>query len=188
MDVKNDMTNPLKDSKNRWVKHLIITEDLRNKTIEITLQRILKLLDSAQILLDNGGQVTICAGLYTYAVEEYGKIVLLRKSRKIDGHVRVNYKKGFRDHNTKFRLAVKNLPKECTTLRIGPFDPNIFDPKIFDTETVIADFKSRMSVFYTNFLESGINIESVPLVSEQRLKIAIVTLRKIADEDAKQPL
>jgi len=84
MDVKKDMTNPLKDSKNRWVKYLIITEDLRNKTIEITHQRILKLLDSAQILLDNGGHLAICAGLYTYAVEEYGKIVLLRKSRKIN--------------------------------------------------------------------------------------------------------
>ena len=176
------MTNPLKDSKNRWVKYLIITEDLRNKTIEITLQRILKLLDSAQILLDNGGKVTICAGLYTYAVEEYGKIVLLRKSRKINGHVRLKYKQGFRDHNTKFRLAVKKLPNECKTLRIGPFEPNIFDPTIFDAETVIVDFKSRMSVFYTNFLESGVNIESVPLVSEQRLKIAIVTLRKIAEE------
>ena len=171
------MTNPLKDGKNRWVKYLIITEDMRNKTIEISRQRILKLLDSAQILLDNGGTVTICAGLFTYAVEEFGKIVLLRKSRKIDGHVRVNYKKGFRDHNTKFRLAVKKLPNECTTLQIGPFDP-----KFFDTETIIADFKSRMSVFYTNFLELGVNIESVPLVSEQRLKIAIVTLRKIVEE------
>ena len=182
MDVKNDMTNPLKDGKNRWVKNLIISEDLRNKTIEIALQRILKLLDSAQILLDNGGPVTICAGLYTYAVEEYGKIVLLRKSRKIDGHVRVKYKQGFRDHNTKFRFGIKNLPSACITLRIGAFDSNVFDPKIFDTETVIADFKSRMSVFYTNFLESGINIESVPLVSEQKLKIAILTLRKIAEE------
>ena len=176
------MTNPLKDSKNRWVKYLIITEDLRNKTIEITLQRILKLLDSAQILLDNGGHLAICAGLYTYAVEEYGKIVLLRKSRKINGHVRLKYKQGFRDHNTKFRLAVKKLPNECKILRIGPFEPNIFDPTIFDAETVIVDFKSRMSVFYTNFLESGVNIESVPPVSKQRLKIAIVTLRKIAEE------
>ena len=169
-----DMANPLKDSKNRWVKYLIIAEDLRNKTIEITLQRILKLLDSAQILLDNGGHVTICAGLYTYAVEEYGKIVLLIKSRKIDGHVKVKYKKGFRDPNTKFRFGVKSLPKECKTLRIGAFDP-----KIFDTETVIADFKSRMSVFYTNFLESGKDIESVSLVNEKLLRKAITKLRKI---------
>jgi len=182
MDVNNDMTNPLKDGKNRWVKYLIITEELRNKTIESTLQRILKLLDSAQILLDNGGSVTICAGLYTYAVEEYGKIVLLKKSRKIDGHVRVKYKKGFRDHNTKFRLGVKNLPQECKTLRIGDFDPNFFDPKCFDTETVIADFKSRMSVFYTNFLESGKDIESVPPVDEKLLKNAMIKLRKIAVE------
>ncbi len=182
IDVKNDMTNPLKDSKNRWVKYLIITEELQNKTIEITRQRILKLLDSAQILLDNGGPVTISAGLYTYAVEEYGKIVLLRKSRKIDGHVKIKYKQGFRDHNTKFRLGIKKLPKECTTLQIAPFDPKFFGQKAFDTETVIADFKSRMSVFYTNFLESGVNIESVPSVSEQRLKLAIVTLQKIVKE------
>ena len=174
MDMKKKMANSLKDSKNRWVKYLIITEDLRNKTIEISLQRILKLLDSSQILLDNGGSVTVCAGLYTYAVEEYGKIVLLRKSRKIDGHLKVKYKEGFRDHNTKFRLAIKNLPNECITLRIG-----VFDPKIFDTETVIADFKSRMSVFYTNFLESGKGIESVSPVNEKLLKNAITTLRKI---------
>ncbi len=181
------MISPLKDSKNRWVKYLIIKEELRNKTIEIVRQRILKLLDSAQILFDNKGNVEICAGLYTYAVEEYGKIVLLKKSRKIDGHAKVKYNKGFRDHYTKFRLGIKNLPLECTTLRIGPFDSKIFDPKIFDTETVIADFKSRMSVFYTNFSESGANIESVPRVDEQKLKIAIVTLRKIVEEMINNP-
>jgi len=179
MDVKKEMTSPLKDSENRWVKYLIITEELRNKTIDVSLQRILKLLDSAQILLENGGSVTVCAGLYTYAVEEYGKIVLLRKSGKVDGHVKVKYKKGFRDHNTKFRLAIKHLPNECITLRIGVFDPNIFDPKIFDTETIIADFKSRMSVFYTNFIESGKDIESVSPVNEKLLKNAITQLRKI---------
>ena len=185
MVVKKNMTNALKDSKNRLVKYLTITEDLRNTTIEITLQRILKLLDSAQILLDNGGHLTICAGLYTYAVEEYGKIVLLRKSRKIDGHVRVKYKEGFRKHTTKFRLAVKNLPNDCKTLRIGVFDPNIFDRKIFDTETVIADFKSRMSVFYTNFSESGKDIETVSPVNEKLLRNAITKLRKIVVETKK---
>ena len=152
---------------------------MRNKTIEITLQRILKLLDSAQILLENGGSVTVCAGLYTYAVEEYGKILLLRKSRKVDAHDRVKYKEGFRDLNTKFRLAVKHLPNECLTLRIGIFDPNIFDPKTFDTETIIADFKSRISVFYTNFIGSGKDIESVSPVNEKLLKNAITKLRKI---------
>jgi AbiV family abortive infection protein len=182
MEVKKEMTSPLKDSKNRWVKYLVIKEELKNKTIEIVRQRILKLLDSAQILLDNKGHVTICMGLYTYAVEEYGKIVLLKKSRKIEGHVKVKYKQGFRDHNTKFRLAIKKLPLECTIPRISPFDPSIFDAKIFDTETIIADFRSRMSVFYTNFSESGDNIESVPPVNEQKLKIAISTLRKIVEE------
>ena len=89
------------------------------------LTLILKLLDSAQILFDNKGNVEICAGLYTYAVEEYGKIVLLKKSRKIDGHAKIKYFKGFRDHYTKFRLGIKNPPLECTTLRIGLVDPNI---------------------------------------------------------------
>lgn len=170
----------LKDKNGDWVKILVITEELWKKIMKETLQRILRLLESAEILLDNGGNGAICAGLYTYALEEYGKMLLLKQSSHVAGKVKIKYKNGFRHHPTKFRLAIKNLPNECTTLRRAIFDPKIFDSNIFDTEQVIADLEARMAVFYTDFLDSGDGVKPIPPVDKKLLKNAIDILRKIA--------
>ena len=54
-----------------------ITEQLWNELKKNTLSGIIRLAESANILLSSNGDVAICAGLYTYAVEEYGKLILL---------------------------------------------------------------------------------------------------------------
>jgi len=174
------MSNRLKGKDGHWVENLVITEELWKKIMKETLQRVLRLLESAEILLDNGGNGAICAGIYTYALEEYGKILLLKQSSHVNGKVKIKYRKGFRYHPEKFRLAINNLPKECTTLKKPAFNSKSFDPDIFDTEEVIADLEARMAVFYTDFLDSGDGVKPIPPVDKKLLKNAINILRKIA--------
>ena len=149
----------LKDEKGKWVKILEITEELWKKCIQVTRQNILKLLESAEVLLDNGGNEAICAGLYTYAVEEYGKILLLKKCNISGGKVKIKYRNGFRFHPKKFTLAANDLPRECKTLKRGLFDPTVFDPNIFAVATGIEEHNS----YAVDFIEATRTIkETLP--------------------------
>ena len=142
-----------------------------------TLNGIIKLLDSVEKLMQNGGDKAICAGLYTYAIEEYGKL-LLKQYGPSSGKVKIKYRNEFRSHNAKFSIAFKQLPRECTTLHKGIFDPKIFDPQIFDTPE-IADCENRQAVFYSDFANSG-GIKRVPSVDRNRLEKAVSSLKTIA--------
>jgi AbiV family abortive infection protein len=169
----------LKDKKGNWVETIEVTEDLWKTTIKETRNGVLKLLEDARKLLNCGGNEAICAGLYTYAIEEYGKLLLLKQYHPSAGIVKIKYKTGFRNHTEKFRIAVKSLPAECTTLKRGIFDTGIFDAKVFDTEKVVADFEARMAVFYSDFLDSGDGIKAVPQVDKELLGKGIEKLRTI---------
>lgn len=54
----------------------------------------------------------ICAAIYTYTVEEFGKLVLLQQSKQLhNGQYEITYKKkGFMNHIKKFELAEDKLP------------------------------------------------------------------------------
>ena len=160
---------------------LKITEDLFKKCKEETLQGILKLLDSAEKLLDVGGNKTICGGLHTFAVEEYGKLLLLKRYIPHNGKVEIKYAGEFLKHSKKFEIALKSLPKKCTTIHTGIFDEAIFDPEVFDVSQV-ADLEARMAAFYCDFTDSGDNIKPVPAVDVKLLKVAIAELRSIVLE------
>jgi AbiV family abortive infection protein len=169
----------LKDKNGKWVETLEITEELWKKIMQETLNGIIKLLDSVEKLLQNGGNEAICAGLYMYAVEEYGKLLLLKHYSPSNGKVKIKYGNEFRSHPAKFGTAIKNLPNDCITLHKGIFDPEIFDPEIFDTDE-ITDCETRQAVFYSDFTDSGDDVKSVPSVDKNRLKKAINQFKTIA--------
>ena len=170
------LSNKLK-SNNKWVKTLEINEELWQKTMEETLHGILKLLESAEILLENGGDSAISAGLYTYAVEEYGKILVLKQSKHLNGQVKIKYKNKFRDHSTKFRAAIENLPSECITIGLIGFEEGFENG--FQRKKTLSDWEARLAVFYCDFEDSGEDIKPPPPVSIERLRNAIVKLREI---------
>ena len=166
----------LKDEKGHWVEILEIGEELRKRIIEETLQGILRLLESAEKLLNSEGNVAICLGLYTFAVEEYGKVLLLKKYTSSNGKVKIQYKNGFRNHDTKFILAIKNLPSECITVGMFGFDSG-FD-ECFERGETSSDEEARWAVFYTDILASGDGIKPDPIVDRTLLKNA---MRKLCD-------
>jgi hypothetical protein len=159
-------------------EHKSVTEEAWRKIMPEIVARSITLLDFAEKLLDKNGNEVLCAGLYTYAVEEYGKLLLLKKYQPVNGKVEITYRDEFCDHYEKFKEASKLL-SDSTILRRPIFDPAIFDPAIFDTQAVIADFEARMAIFYTDFNNMGDGIVPVPPVERNRLKIEISKLRTI---------
>lgn len=161
-----------------------ISEELWQRGIQETFKRVSDLLESIETLLDNGGNKSICGGLYTYALEEYGKSLLLKQCVPSNERVQIdpNWFKGPSAHNRKINYAIANLPSECKTLRRGPFDPRVFDPSAFDTEDVVADFEARKDVFFMGFSDSYDSIKPVPLVDEELLRKAIQKLRAEASK------
>ena len=109
----NKIVSALKDKNGKWVEYLEITEDLWKKTIQETLFGILKMLESAERLLQSEGHEAVCAGLYTFAVEEYGKLLLLKQYNLSDGKVKIEFRDNFRRHESKFKKAIENLPYDC---------------------------------------------------------------------------
>lgn len=156
-----------------------ISDALWKDTQHETVERIFTLLDSAEKLLQNKGNLAVCAGLYTYAVEEYGKLLFLQEDVPQFGKVTVTYKREFCWHPAKIPKALSVLPPECKFLKTPLFDPAIFDPNIFDAKLVKADFEARTTVFYTDFNDTYTALLSPSPVDGGRLLNAIIKLRQI---------
>jgi AbiV family abortive infection protein len=161
-----------------------ISEELWNNLKKNTLSGVLRLLESAQKLLKNDGEAAICAGLYTYAVEEYGKLLMLSNCSIANGKVDIDEKAlfgGHGSHNLKFKAAIAKLPDECKHIGADLWVPGIWKKGVWkDSSSVVADFNSRMAIFYCGLDKSKKAINSVPLVSERNLEKAIDTLKTIA--------
>jgi hypothetical protein len=71
--------------------------------------------------LENGGNPSICGGLYTYAMEEYGKNLLLKGCSESNGYVSIDQKwfGGRGSHDLKIKQAFSVLPLECKILSVG---------------------------------------------------------------------
>ena len=143
--------------------HKQITCKQRAILLDATLAGIRRLLASVKALLDAAatpgspdpdGLLAVAGGLYTYALEEYGKAILLDALPEKGGAVSVPYREIFRTHRKKFDAAIDELPAECNTLRPGIFDPRIFDRRIFDVG-LSASFSSRTRLFYLDMSRSG---------------------------------
>lgn len=168
----------LKDARGKWVEYLSINEALWRTMMQETLNGVIALIDSVEKLLNNSGDTTICSGLYMFAVEEYGKLLLLKGCTPTSGVVRIPYKNGFRSHSAKFEKAIQTLPKECITLHEGAFDRSAFDPQSFDTDE-LTDCETRQAVFYSDFTMDGQQVTRTPSVDVYLLRNAAAQLRAI---------
>jgi len=126
----------------------------------------------------NESDIHIAAGLYTYAVEEYGKLSYLLGLTPNDGRVRIRYKEFFRNHAMKFQTALSTLPRECLTLSEGAFS-SAFDSSAFNTESGVS-FEARLGIFYTDLTDAADAVTPLPRVDEGHLRAAIAQLESIA--------
>ena len=124
----------------------------------------------------------IAAGLYVYAVEEFGKLLLLRDAPSLNGKRKVNYDKGFVKHETKIKKASdyfrSNNFHVCMILAQGcPGQTSDVDDANWDNVIVdlAADTEARLSIFYADFVydhNKNPVVESPPDAEPQMLRRA----------------
>ena len=151
-----------------------------------TYHNIKYLLKATEVLLDFNIEQNkevlfehpwVAGGLYTYAIEEYGKLLILNSLQPFEDKVQIDYGL-FTNHPEKFKKAIENLPPECISISKGLFNSKIFDPKIFNTEGTIATFNARKAIFYTD-LDDENKLKMTPHVDAPTLKKAVVKFSEI---------
>ena len=153
--------------------HRRITARQRRRLEDAILSGIRRILASSRALhsagsalgpRDSDGLLAVAAGLYTYAFEEYGKLLLMERLPEKGGVVSVPYREIFRSHGKKFEAASEALPKECWSAEAGYFDPAYFDPAYFDTcGSLEATFPVRVSMFYLDMDSNGEPVVPIPM-------------------------
>lgn len=167
-----------------------------NSIVYDTIWKIKSLLDATRTLLADmreeecgdfilgEGDPTVAAGLYTFAIEEYGKYLYLKSLIPIDEKYQIDYSNEFTDHTKKFERALSNLPNECKLIHLGEKEDDKFYEPDFNDD-IIVDFKTRLRIFYSDFdpyFANKITTTSPP-VNLKLLKIGVEKLWEIVDSD-----
>ena len=173
--------------------HVRISGGQRKALQGAVLAGVQSLSRSARILLDAaaapgepdpGSLLTAAGGLYTYAVEEYGKMLLLESLPEKGGIVSVPYREIFRSHEKKFEAAFKDLPADCAQLKWGLFDPRLFDPDLFDTG-LGAGFAGRTNLLYLDMVPDG-RFVAPDIPDPELLTKAVAGLKEAVEKRAAQ--
>jgi hypothetical protein len=86
-----------------------ISEKIKNQMESVIKAGILKKLEAAR--KTTGIDLEISAGLYTYAVEELGKLLLMKKIKIKSSKCAVRYSKEFVNHDKKFETVFNYFQK-----------------------------------------------------------------------------
>jgi len=131
----------------------------------------------------NPNVLYICSGLYTYAVEEFGKHKLLESCQVNDGLVDLSpIKNNFFNHAKKFELAQDALPSECFTLYDSEDDDAYWNLVINDlpypagwVSDTTADFATRLDLFNVGIQNNG-HVRATPEINFHDLQHAVERL------------
>jgi hypothetical protein len=179
----------LKDEKGRKPVDVEINAEKWNQTKRIISEGIQKKLHAAKKLIETDKEVS--AGLYTYAIEEFGKLLLLDNSKLKDGKGKISYRDEFVSHELKFGKAFDYLQahnyNNCIVLNDeGSFNPESFSWRSF-TIGLIPKTEARLSIFYVDFIYANertndIEIMKTPLIDSEILKKGINELQNAISE------
>ena len=98
----------IKDNNGNIEASLTITTALRDQMTSSIQKRIIHNLEATKELLKIQGYEKVCAGLYSYAIEEYGKILFL-KSFPVSATNEFTFPYR-RDRGKGFLIMMKNFP------------------------------------------------------------------------------
>ncbi len=102
--------------------YYILDESQLQQGFGLCINKSIRLLNDAQLLLENGGDPLHALGLYSFALEEYGKALLLRDSRLVKDRRYVPKRifgrgeKSRKAHEEKFSKALQDLPDSCVKI------------------------------------------------------------------------
>ncbi len=142
-------------------------------TIWYLLQNIRYLLETLPEHPERKMDVQLAStGLYTHALEEYGKLVLLGSIEPVSNRIHLtSIHDELRRHDVKIQLALMDLPEECGRVVMGAFDPQAFDSSAFQTHDPLT-WNTRLDIFNTDIDENG-NVHPNPRIDLDGLQHAI---------------
>lgn len=151
--------------------------DVLSQGMDECIKKINQLILDARIIIKQKGNLSNALGLFTLAVEEYGKALLLQKCQKTGENYQVPkiIFKGRESHDRKFKEALKDLPSNCKSLSLGvkvehnsststktiPVSPEGDEVIVTAsttgsftlTDEILANFETRMKCFYVDWNE-----------------------------------
>lgn len=101
-------------------RHYTMTLGQAEDGLRLCLDNVSHALDGAEIMCRHGGHETVAVYLYTVAIEEFGKALLLKDAVEKGGKngplsVPAKWFGGRHAHKAKFDRACSALPEECIT-------------------------------------------------------------------------
>lgn len=134
----------LKTSKNRKPKTVSVDERIWKDLIQETLDEIKKKTAVLKKMISHQLDEYICAGMYTFVLEEFGKLTILTHYPKMTNNKReIKYADEFTNHNRKFESALDYLEEnEFEDAYIlndnGAFDSKSYSWRSFDIGLLVV--------------------------------------------------
>jgi hypothetical protein len=166
--------------------HIDIPEEQWKEMMQNVLHGIFQKLNAVKNM--ENIDMYIAAGIYIYAVEEFGKLLLLKNVNELDGIRRVIYEKEFLSHTKKFKAAFDYLQANrydaCLVLSEGDVVPSdvVWSDAIIG---LLANTGARLSVFYSDFsYDKNLNVivETPPAIDVDFLQKASNELERASRE------
>jgi hypothetical protein len=166
--------------------YIDIPEKLWKKMMQHVLDGVFQKLNAVKNMQTI--DLYVAAGIYIYAVEEFGKLLLLKNANVLNGIRRVVYEKEFLSHTKKFKAAFDyfqaNRYDSCLVLSEGDVVPSdvVWSDAIIG---LLANTGARLSVFYSDFVydnNQNIIIETPPTIDLDLLQKASNELERASKE------
>lgn len=166
--------------------------------VKKALSNSLTLAGYSKDIIERGGNTHLSLGLFSFAIEEYGKSIMLSEiasSKQKEYFIPTVLFTGKKSHDLKFNKALSSLPKECIyfdagipltnspsltkskTHEVGSHGQSLSVPKgtsgTFSIGDILIDFETRMNCFYLDWDIEKNNWKSPPKVLPDKLMKSI---------------
>lgn len=162
--------------------------------VKKALSNSLTLAGYSKDIIERGGNTYLSLGLFSFAIEEYGKSIMLSEiasSKQKEYSVPTVLFTGKKSHDHKFNKALSSLPKECTYFDSGVALTNspsltkskpwgvdahgesLSSPKAttetFSMGDILIDFETRMNCFCLDWDDEKNSWKSPPKALPDKL-------------------
>jgi hypothetical protein len=166
----------LKNEKGKKPCEIEISVEKWNETKQMIREGIKKKLDASKRLIEN--DIEVSAGLFIYAVEEFGKLLLLDNGKLKDSKGKIMYKDEFVNHEAKFGKAFDYLQEHNYNNCIVLNDEGSFNPKSYSWRGysigLIPETEARLSIFYVDFIYTSENTNNIDIKKNPPIDVEIL--------------
>lgn len=163
---------------------LKVPNEIMQDTKDYIQAEILRKLATARHMIDFDKE--IAAGIYMYALEELGKLEVLKRSEQKETQYSLKYEEEFLLQRVKLKMAMEYLQKvghpECILLRRVNNKSSFGDLSTYSF--LLSYVEASLSVFHTDLeyektTNTATKPKDIPLVNETKLKLAVNILEDL---------